>query len=704
MGFVDDNTTLAAEKVDRRPIPPNSSATKFISAANWNEFRQALIDIQSYLRTVVANVRNHGAAGDGTTDDTSAIQDALDTGRFVFFPPGSYLTSGNTLTADGQIVFGTGAQLILADAAYASVLSADGLDRVGVRDLDFDGNSAGNPLDSGAYTNDGVTVSAQNRAVVLLDSCTNSSIERCMVKDAHSSPFVLTSCERSHIVQCVSKNHMREGIGIQGGSYCSIERCRSFYDGTGAVVALPWSLYFTRGVDNETSDHRHKILDNVGINSQAAYFTINTKNTEVHGNTSIKTLGTSKGPGIRLGHIDDGVNNSTRAWNCSVKNNVVVGMDDSPDGVGISCENATGTVVADNIVRDCWVGLNVSVTASQSVTLKHNFVYNTGFRGIASTSQDGTVIVDNVVDTVTSTESSTPGTGVFLQGANYILARNTVKNASKYGYRVKSGGSVTLSNNTIVDNVLKGDPSTLGYDLDSRANHRIRDNVGDDYSNYIRRVTTLPTASATERGNVARTEGGTGVADAVYVCVKLDDDTYDWVEIGAGGGITNGAGANVIMKSDGTDAVASSWTDDGTTATTTAELVVANDLAKFGGTVDGGVYVAGGVSNNNSIGFEYGTNGTATGYINRWGYNGSTSQFRNLSIRDGKNGGVVEITGSTKQVTFRGPVLIQGDVGFFDGSPVAKPTVSGSRGGNAALASLLTALAALGLITDNTTA
>lgn len=42
-------------------------------------------------------------------------------------------------------------------------------------------------------------------------------------------------------------------------------------------------------------------------------------------------------------------------------------------------------------------------------------------------------------------------------------------------------------------------------------------------------------------------------------------------------------------------------------------------------------------------------------------------------------------------------------LGFFGGAAAAKPTVTGSRGGNAALASLLTALASLGLITDGTT-
>lgn len=43
-------------------------------------------------------------------------------------------------------------------------------------------------------------------------------------------------------------------------------------------------------------------------------------------------------------------------------------------------------------------------------------------------------------------------------------------------------------------------------------------------------------------------------------------------------------------------------------------------------------------------------------------------------------------------------------IGFFTTTPVAKQSISGSRGGNAALADLLTKLAATGLITDGTTA
>lgn len=46
--------------------------------------------------------------------------------------------------------------------------------------------------------------------------------------------------------------------------------------------------------------------------------------------------------------------------------------------------------------------------------------------------------------------------------------------------------------------------------------------------------------------------------------------------------------------------------------------------------------------------------------------------------------------------------ILSPSLGFYAAAPIAKPAVSGSRGGNAALASLCTALANLGLITNST--
>jgi hypothetical protein len=86
---------------------------------------------------------------------------------------------------------------------------------------------------------------------------------------------------------------------------------------------------------------------------------------------------------------------------------------------------------------------------------------------------------------------------------------------------------------------------------------------------------------------------------------------------------------------------------------------------------------------------------------------------RGLTSRNAANNGNVQIvvlSGTTLWLAAVGIATeIQGDLrvdgGYgFGVAPAAKPTVAGSRGGNAALASLLTGLAARGLITDSTTA
>ena len=66
---------------------------------------------------------------------------------------------------------------------------------------------------------------------------------------------------------------------------------------------------------------------------------------------------------------------------------------------------------------------------------------------------------------------------------------------------------------------------------------------------------------------------------------------------------------------------------------------------------------------------------------------------------------VFEVTRSTGLITFNNSVRIAGGFGAFNVTPVAtRPVVTGSRGGNAALASVLTALNSLGLISDTSTA
>lgn len=64
----------------------------------------------------------YGAAGDGVTDDTAAIQAALDTGNTVFLPAGTYLLNGLlTMAADGQVIFGEGRKSRLIQSSTSNL-------------------------------------------------------------------------------------------------------------------------------------------------------------------------------------------------------------------------------------------------------------------------------------------------------------------------------------------------------------------------------------------------------------------------------------------------------------------------------------------------------------------------------------------------------------------------------------------------------
>jgi hypothetical protein len=120
-------------------------------------------------------------------------------------------------------------------------------------------------------------------------------------------------------------------------------------------------------------------------------------------------------------------------------------------------------------------------------------------------------------------------------------------------------------------------------------------------------------------------------------------------------------------------------------------------LPKAGGTLTGPLVLA------NAVNLEFTDTGGHTTLLNIAADNHMIFQTSNGA------GGNVVVWGiyaamAAPTLTFYVPIALNSTVGFNGTAPVAKPTVTGAKGSNAALASLLTALASYGLITDSTTA
>jgi hypothetical protein len=131
-------------------------------------------ELESKLAQIAINVRTLGAKGDGVTDDTVPIQQALDHvsaqgGGTVFVPYGNYLISSTLKVAGNTTIFGVGrkASLIkLKDGSDCDVLSTyeDGQQRyyLHLRDFGIDGNAQ----NQSTGTSNGIVVSNVNECVI----------------------------------------------------------------------------------------------------------------------------------------------------------------------------------------------------------------------------------------------------------------------------------------------------------------------------------------------------------------------------------------------------------------------------------------------------------------------------------------------------------------------------------------------------------
>ncbi|MBZ0296085.1 MAG: hypothetical protein K8L99_26230 [Anaerolineae bacterium] len=144
-----------------------------------------------------------------------------------------------------------------------------------------------------------------------------------------------------------------------------------------------------------------------------------------------------------------------------------------------------------------------------------------------------------------------------------------------------------------------------------------------------------------------------------------------------------------------------------TPAAGTFTTLTANTSVRINGGGSGAVeYLDGNAGTTRSLVFRTGTSNRWVFQVNGTAEGGSDagSDFLIGRYDDAGSylGAALQITRSNGAVNIVGNLDHDGsNIGFFGTAPTTKKTVTGSRGGNAALASLLTQLAAYGLITDS---
>jgi hypothetical protein len=212
------------------------------------------------LKNYFINVKAYGAVGDGVTDDTTAIQAALNaalTGGIIFFPAGTYIITASLLFPGNIKIFGSGdsdsgtvIKVKTGTALTTPVLcSADWYNNtatcgypVHIADIAIDGNSATSGASAHGFvamnfwssfdnifvnnvSGDGFLFSAQSRnGTHISNTCVEAKIRRVQVRTSGGDGIHikdngsgLNSCTDGWLADCIVTSAGAKGINVEMG-------------------------------------------------------------------------------------------------------------------------------------------------------------------------------------------------------------------------------------------------------------------------------------------------------------------------------------------------------------------------------------------------------------------------------------------------------------------------------------------------------
>lgn len=184
------------------------------------------------------DVTAYGATGDGTTDDTSALQSALDacknTGGTIFFPTGTYKITDSLICYSNQTIELNGSTILqggeisnlMMGYAVSTMTEYNGVHDVIVQNGTFDG---------GSYE--------VNNTLLGFDHAKHITLRNCKFVNAYGSWHDVELCA---CYDCLVENCVFEGARKCGDSGTQGEMLQ--IDGHGSSGTWPWSN--TGAVDN----------------------------------------------------------------------------------------------------------------------------------------------------------------------------------------------------------------------------------------------------------------------------------------------------------------------------------------------------------------------------------------------------------------------------------------------------------------------
>lgn len=320
----------------------------------------------------IVSVMDYGAKGDGSTDDTDAIQKALfSNNSIIHFPPGTYIITNSLLVNSNTTLFGYSATLkrmsnvdnMLRNNADNVTGLYDANENIKLIGLTFNGNSA-------AFTN----------------PCT-------LVAFGHAKNILIRDCEMYNVPTY-------HGVELNAVARATVESC-SFHNGTGTEL-LQLDLAGGSGLFPWFGPFDFTPCRDIIVNSCQFY--------DANG-----------GVGSHAG------NDPNQHYNIVWSNNVFRNM--SSPGHAMAAYNYRNLTIVGNVVDGCVFGVTafkIGVVGITDWTISGNTFLNATGNGRHITIFN----VNNVVVNANTTDTSTDA-GIHLQACtNFAITNNSVKNAS----------------------------------------------------------------------------------------------------------------------------------------------------------------------------------------------------------------------------------------------------------------------------------